>query len=264
MIKRKLFLTMAIALAIQQPLPVVAGNMTTTGSAITDKNDLITVQPQQPTKKKKFKIRYVKADVLNVRVRPTTKSKAVAKLHFNNKIKVISDNKKWLSIMYKGKKRYVCKKYTSKKKNKRKRYIEYPSPSSNSFKSYESGSCITNSTSIPQGRLKRSWRLDYNTGVYMVGDRYCVAVGSYYTTKIGTKIDLVLSKNGKTHVLKCILADCKADKDTVNNHRIHSDGSVTEFVVNTSYLPRQARRMGDVSYASSAFAGKIVKIRVYK
>lgn len=263
MIKRKLFLTMAIALAIQQPLPVVAGNMTTTGSAIT-KDNLISVEPQKPIKKKKIITRYVKVDTLNVRVRPTTKSKIVAKLHFNNKIRVVTSNGKWLQIVYKGKKRYIRKKYTSKKKNKRKKYIEYDSPSSNSFKSYESGSCITNNTRIPQGKLKRSWHLDYKSGVYMVGNRYCVAVGSYYTTKIGTKIDLVLTKNGKKHVLKCILADCKADKDTVSNHRIHNDGSITEFVVNTSYLPRQAKRMGDVSYASSKFAGKISKIRVYK
>lgn len=99
----------------------------------------------------------------------------------------------------------------------------------------------------------------------MVGDRYCVALGSYYTTKIGTKVDLVLSYKGKKHVLKCILADQKDDRDTINNHRVHKDGSVAEFVVNSQVMPRKARYVyGDVSYAGKQFRGKIVKIRVYK
>ena len=99
----------------------------------------------------------------------------------------------------------------------------------------------------------------------MVGNRYCVALGSYYTTKIGTKVDLVLSHNGKMHVLKCILADQKANKDTVNMHRVHKDGSIAEFIVNSQVMPRKARYVtGDVSYAGKQFRGKVVKIRVYK
>ena len=46
---------------------------------------------------------------------------------------------------------------------------------------------------------------------------------------------------------------------------MHKDGSVAEFVVNTSVLPRKARYIyGDVSYAGKQFRGKIVEIRVYK
>ena len=97
----------------------------------------------------------------------------------------------------------------------------------------------------------------------MVGDRYCIAIGSYYTKTIGKKIDIVLKHKGKTHVLKCITADSKADKDTVSKHRIHKDGSVVEFVVNTSSLPQKAKVMGDISYAGKKFKGKITKIRVY-
>ena len=99
----------------------------------------------------------------------------------------------------------------------------------------------------------------------MVGNRYCIAVGSYYTNKVGVKIDLVLSsRNGRKHTLKCITADSKADKDTIKNHRVHKDGSVAEFIVKTSALPRKALLMGDVSYAGKQFKGKIVKIKVYK
>ena len=98
----------------------------------------------------------------------------------------------------------------------------------------------------------------------MVGNRYCIAVGSYYTKKIGVKIDLVLSHNGRKHTLKCITADSKDDSDTVNNHRVHKDGSVVEFVVNTNSLSQKTRLMGDVSYAGKQFKGKIIKIKIYK
>ena len=94
----------------------------------------------------------------------------------------------------------------------------------------------------------------------MIDGRYCIALGSYYTRRIGAKVDLVMS-SGK--VIKCITADMKADKDTVNNHRQHPDGSVAEFVVDTRALSRKVRRMGDVSYIS-LFKGSIKKIRIYK
>ena len=75
----------------------------------------------------------------------------------------------------------------------------------------------------------------------------------------------MLSHNGRKHVLKCILADQKADKDTVNNHKVHKDGSVAEFVVHSKVMPYKARYVhGDVSYAGKQFRGKIVQIRVYQ
>lgn len=160
------------------------------------------------------------------------------------------------------KKRYVYAEYLRKNSYK---YKSYSSPTSHSFKSYEDADCITNNKNIPQGRLKNKFHLDYHSGVWMIGDRYCIAVGSYYTRKIGVKIDLVLSPhNGRKHTLKCITADSKADKDTVNRHRIHKDGSVVEFIVNTKYLSKKVRRMGDVSFAEKKFKGKIEKIKVYK
>ena len=75
---------------------------------------------------------------------------------------------------------------------------------------------------------------------------------------------MLSSRNGRKHTLKCITADSKADKDTIYNHRIHKDGSVAEFVVDTSSLPQKARLMGDISYAGKQFKGKIIKIKVYK
>lgn len=209
----------------------------------------------------KSNYRYARTTV-NIRAKPNIKSKIVGKLYWNDKVKIIKRvNKKWYLVSYQKKNRYVYAKYF--KKN-RKKYQSYSSPSSKTFKSYEDSDCITDSKNLAQGRLKHKYCLDYKTGVWMVGNRYCIAVGSFYTKKIGVKVDLVLLHNGKKHILKCITADCKADKDTINNHRVHKDGSVVEFVVKTSMLPLKARKMGDVSYAGKKFKGTIKQIRIYK
>ena len=209
----------------------------------------------------KSNYKYAKTTV-NIRAKPNTNSKIVGKLYWNDKVQVIKKvNKKWYLVKYKKKNRYVCAKYLKKKRSK---YRTYQSPSSNTFKSYEDAECITDSLKLAQGRLKKKYQLD-KSGVWMVGDRYCIAVGSYYTKKIGVKIDLVLSsRNGRKHTLKCITADSKADKDTIKNHRVHKDGSVAEFVVNTNSLSKKARLMGDVSYAGKQFKGNIIKIKIYK
>ena len=206
--------------------------------------------------------RYAKTTV-NVRKKPSKKSKIVGKLYWNDKVKPIKKvNKKWYKVKYKKKIRYIYSSYLRKKPY---RYKSYSSPSSNTFKSYEDADCITDCIKLPHGILKKKYRLDYQSGVWMVENRYCIAVGSYYTNKVGVKIDLVLSsRNGRKHTLKCITADSKADKDTIKNHRVHKDGSVAEFVVKTSSLPPKARLMGDVSYAGKQFKGKIVKIKIYK
>ena len=205
--------------------------------------------------------KYAKTTV-NIRAKPNTNSKIIGRLYWNDKVEVMKKiNKKWYLVKYKKKNRYVCAKYLKKKRSK---YISYQSPSSNTFKSYEDAECITDSSKLAQGRLKKKYHSD-KSGVWMVGNRYCIAVGSYYTKKIGVKIDLVLSsRNGRKHTLKCITADSKDDSDTVNNHRVHKDGSVVEFVVNTNKLSKKVRLMGDISYAGKQFKGNIAKIKIYK
>ena len=208
----------------------------------------------------KSNYKYAKTTV-NIREKPNTNSKIVGQLYWNDKVQIVRKvNKKWYLVKYKKKNRYIYVKYLNKKRNK---YRSYQSPSSNTFKSYEDAECITDSSKLAQGRLKKKYHLD-KSGVWMVGNRYCIAVGSYYTKKIGVKIDLVLSHNGRKHTLKCITADSKSDKDTINNHRIHKDGSVVEFVVSIRNLPKIAKQMGDISYANKKFHGTIEKIKVYK
>ena len=204
--------------------------------------------------------KYAKTTV-NIRDRPNIKGKIIGQIYWNEKIRTIKKvNKEWYLAFYKKKKGYICSKYLRKSRAEYKAY--YP-PGKSTFKSYEDADCITDNNNHAQGRLKKKYHLDCRSGIWMVGNRYCIAVGSYYTKQIGAKIDLVLSHNGRKHVLKCIAADSKADKDTINKHRIHTDGSVVEFIVNTGCLSKKVRQMGDVSFAGDKFKGEIGQIRVY-
>ena len=130
--------------------------------------------------------KYAKTTV-NIRAKPNTRSKIVGQLYWNDKVQIVRKiNKRWYLVRYKKKNRYVCTKYLKKKRSK---YKAYQSPSSNTFKSYEDAECITDSSKLAQGRLKKKYHLD-KSGVWMVGNRYCIAVGSFYAgEKVGVKID---------------------------------------------------------------------------
>ena len=115
--------------------------------------------------------------------------------------------------------------------------------------------------STPQQHLQNQSRTG-KYGARMYKDRYIVALGSYYTSTIGQYFDLVM-ENGT--VLKCVLGDQKADRDTDATHRYHrSDGSIAEFVIDRHQISRSAMRDGDMSSASKEFKGNINKIILYK
>ena len=94
----------------------------------------------------------------------------------------------------------------------------------------------------------------------MIDGRYCIALGSYYATDIGTKIDLIM-ENGQT--VECILAEQKDDSDTDIINQRHSDTSIVEFVVRESSLSKTVKNKGDCSYADDCLLGEIKEIRVY-
>ena len=138
-------------------------------------------------------------------------------------------------------------------------WIEMDVPSNNSFKSYMDCSTITD-TSSAQYALKYEY-LSSASGIMVVEDRFVIALGSYYTTEVGCRVDLVMA-NG--NVIPCIVGDCKADKHTDSMNRQHSvDKSVVEFIVATDNLSDEVRLHGDVSYADSRLMGEIDSIRVY-
>lgn len=129
----------------------------------------------------------------------------------------------------------------------------------NRIKSYMPYTAITS-------RSSAQWKLQQvaYTGIYgirQVNGRFCIAVGSAYTSKIGQYIDLVL-ENGT--VIPCILADQKANKDTnAENTITEHDGSLVEFVVDSGMLTGTVKRMGDISYATDSWNSMITKVIVY-
>ena len=137
--------------------------------------------------------------------------------------------------------------------------VEKDVPPNNSFKSYMDADTIT-SRNTDQYKLKAKYIIDEQTGIWTVDERYCIAVGSYYTQSIGTYIDVVM-ENGST--LHCILGECKRNRDTDYTNRQNPNGSVVEFIVNTSSMPSMVRKMGNCSYACEEMKGEIESIIVY-
>ncbi len=131
-------------------------------------------------------------------------------------------------------------------------------PSNNTIKSYMDYRCITDKSSR-QYKLQQSSAYTGDYGIRMVNERYCIAVGSYYTITIGQHIDVEL-ENG--NVIKAILADCKDDAHTDATNRINPNGSVVEFVVDTQTLDNTAKIMGDISYVNG-WDSKIINIKIY-
>lgn len=132
-------------------------------------------------------------------------------------------------------------------------------PKTSGLKSYMPYKAIT-STGSPQYKLQQQAYTGTH-GIRQVDGRYCVALGSFYTSKIGQKFDLVL-ENGT--VIPCILADQKADKDTDGNNQITShNGCMSEFVVDSQALDRNAKRMGDISYCEQTWKSPVKQIILY-
>lgn len=208
----------------------------------------------------KKKTLYVKSTHAKMRVLPCKLSKQVKHLKRGAKLKITRDCGTWVRVEDNNEVTgFVWKKYLSKKDIK-KNYRTISSPNGR-YKSYMDYRCIT-STGSPQYKLQRKAHTDNKTGIRMVNDRYCVALGSGFCSKIGTKVDIIM-KSGKT--IKAILADQKKNSETIYGHKAHSwDGSVIEAIVQTSALPHIAKIMGDVSYCSKYFKGGIKCIKVYK
>lgn len=125
------------------------------------------------------------------------------------------------------------------------------------FKSYMPYTAVTDTSSSQYELLNGSDAYtDINTGIRMVGDRYCIALGSYYTTEIGQKVDLVLD-NG--NVIKCVLGDCKADCDTNASNQYAGSGDVAEFIVDYNIFNNLKDASGTVNWVYG-FEGDIINV----
>ena len=130
-----------------------------------------------------------------------------------------------------------------------------------SFKSWMSYTAVTDEASPQYKLLRGSSAYTGEYGIRMVDGRYCVAMGSHYTSTIGTKVDIVLESGT---VLPCVLGDQKADGDTDSLNRYHTDdGSYVEFIIDNNEINSLASEMGNFDYVKK-FNGRISEIRVAK
>jgi hypothetical protein len=125
------------------------------------------------------------------------------------------------------------------------------------FKSYTNYRLLSKSS--PQWNKIQCHENAYTdeNGLRKVGDYYCVAMGSYYSSTLGDTFE-VTTEGGTFRVVLC---DFKANQhtDSTNRYTAHN-GCVIEFYVDMDSLDSAARRMGDISYADSKFSGKITSI----
>lgn len=126
--------------------------------------------------------------------------------------------------------------------------------SSGRFKSYTDYNMLSKTSA--QWKLQEKAYTDEN-GLRKIGDAYLVALGSYYGRTLGAKYTVTLSSG---NVFQVILCDMKKDEHTDINHQATlSDGSILEFYVDTSVLPNNVLRSGNIG-TINFFAGDIVSI----
>ena len=193
---------------------------------------------------------------LRIREKPNTESEILNVLDYNAEVKYskIKGNKKWFVINYDGKLGYISADYISSERPKYRSMGVW----GDSRKSYMDYTTIT-SVSSDQYKLQRIAYTEYN-GIRAVNGRFCIAVGSYYSHNVGQYVDVVL---GNGNVLKCIIGDCKKNKDTINGNSLGADGGAVEFIVQTSALNWKSINQGDVSYSTDGWDSNVIEIRLY-
>lgn len=214
---------------------------------------------------------WVGVDNLAVKNKPSKSGKVVGYLPFNEEIQYEGFDNKWFKINYNGKIAYVNSKYILDEDTGYDSYEQYILdtvvgytrfylPNNSGFKSFMDYRAIT-STGSDQYKLQSMYAETGANGIRMVNGRYCVAVGSHFTSDIGQYFDLILA-NGT--VIPCVLADQKANIHTDSNNIITAhNGCATEFVVDTGYLNSTVQQRGNVSYAEDGWDSPVVQLKLY-
>lgn len=124
------------------------------------------------------------------------------------------------------------------------------------FKAYMDYRCISDTCS-KQYKLQQKAYTD-NNGLRKVGDDYCVALGTGFSNKIGTRFEITLD-NGNTFTV--ILADVKSDRHTDDSNRYClANNSIIEFVVDSRNLNSEVKLMGSIG-ALNSFEGSVKAIK---
>lgn len=167
------------------------------------------------------------------------------------KLKAFKKNRKTMKQAVKKAKAKAKAKYKEKWELKSEK-MKLPATTDGHTKTYMDYKTVTAKGS-PQYALLNGKDAKTKDGFRMVDGYYCIALGSFYGSEIGTKYYVDLSNGVR---LKCILGDQKANRHTDENHQFAvKNKDVVEFIVDNIKLPG-----GDVS-AVEGFEGKVVQIR---
>lgn len=138
------------------------------------------------------------------------------------------------------------------------KYTTYSINNHSGLKSYMSYKALTSKSSY-QYRLQQKADTD-NNGFRKVNKRYCVAVGTVFNAQIGQYLDAEL-ENGE--IIKCIVGDIKADKDTDKSNTFTKNGCCLEFIVDTKHLDETCKVMGDCSNLYNEWNSPCKEYRIY-
>ena len=195
---------------------------------------------------------------VNVRREPSIDSEVLDVLTFNKKLIFTNFNEDWVKIEFGDGEAFVSKKYVSLEKCPSKKYSV---PSYSGYKSWMDYGTITMNGS-EQRILQEEYAYTGKYGIRQINGRYCVAIGSYFTTEVGRYFDLIL-ENGE--VIPCILADRKDDGDTDSDNIFTKDnGCATEFVVDEDALKHSGRKEGDISACCEEWNSPVKEIKIYQ
>lgn len=124
------------------------------------------------------------------------------------------------------------------------------------FKSWMPYTAITNRYSA-QYKLQHSQAYTDENGLRKVGEDYCVAMGTYYSSIIGDRFKITLETGNSFTV---IISDIKSNAHTDSSHRytIHNNCMI-EFLVDKNKIPACIQTSGNVG-SLSFFSGTIIKV----
>ena len=124
------------------------------------------------------------------------------------------------------------------------------------FKSWMPYTAITNRYSA-QYKLQHSQAYTDENGLRKVGEDYCVAMGTYYSSTIGDRFKITLETGNSFTV---IISDIKSNAHTDSSHRYTSHNNcMIEFLVDKNKIPACIKTTGNVG-SLSFFSGTIIKV----